>query len=712
MNLPFRVSVFGLLTVDGRKYKLDRKTDFGYQFEDFDETGRNLSLTFDEFADLLQRPDVTFDPGYYLPERQDVRMSAGVEAIASLPDDVRSEVVWRFSWVDGFYQFERVDEAKRTDFSLQSAIPSIEAHVNKQARAAQSNWRNPRAGKKNVFRDPPSPRTLREWVKRYEKAGGSPLGLIPGTHRSGNRTARFCLEASRLLGECLEAYLTRKRLTKKNVADVCRDRFKAVNEQRVVEGKPELTIPSRRKVERALSELDPYFTCVQRHGVDYANRKFALYEEGVTASYPMERVEIDEWCVDLITILAERGALDHLSPEELAKLDRGRRWLYLAIDCATRCVVGMRLAEKPNCQDAMALLSDITRDKSDLAIAAGCKSTWHHYGGVSSLVTDLGVAFVDDAFRSAVFDAHGVVETPRGGLPRLRGRVERIFRTFGTALMPLLAGRTFSDPKERGDYPSEEMASLSDDVLMEILIRFVVDVYHNMPHRGLNGETPNNCWNRLAEKMGIVPQLAETTRRKAFGVGYRRRVFGKGVRLFGIDYTCQALREFYVHDRRRHVHIKVDLNDLGWIMIQIGKKWYAARALQKCFDAVSYEQWEATARQLRLKYKAEAVLQEKTVSDALHAIIQKNSEEERRFGAVLKRQTPAGLRRAREDLFLGLSIETDDPEGFDLPPEPDLFGHVIPSLDEGEDTTEVTVDQGQSPTGDRPRPSKWRIEND
>ncbi|UWR03648.1 hypothetical protein K3740_02790 [Ruegeria conchae] len=31
----------------------------------------------------------------------------------------------------------------------------------------------------------------------------------------------------------------------------------------------------------------------------------------------------------------------------------------------------------------------------------------------------------------------------------------------------------------------------------------------------------------------------------------------------------------------------------------------------------------------------EAVLQEKTVSDALHAIIQKTSDEERRFGAVL-----------------------------------------------------------------------------
>lgn len=63
------------------------------------------------------------------------------------------------------------------------------------------------------------------------------------------------------------------------------------------------------------------------------------YNEVVTVGCPIERFWINEWCVDLITVLAACSALDHLVSEELAKLDRERR-LCLAIDYATRCVVG------------------------------------------------------------------------------------------------------------------------------------------------------------------------------------------------------------------------------------------------------------------------------------------------------------------------------------------------------------------------------------
>jgi len=273
-----------------------------------------------------------------------------------------------------------------------------------------------------------------------------------------------------------------------------------------------------------------------------------LYEEGIEASYPMERIEVDEWRVDLITILAERGALDHMSSEELTMLPRGRRWLYLAIDCATRCVVGMRLAETPNCEDAIALLADVTRDKTALAVAAGCQSSWHHYGGLKTVATDLGAAFVDDTFWTAVFDAQGFPETPTGGLPQLRARVERIFGTFGTNLMPYLAGRTFSNPKERGDYPSVEMASITDDVLIQMLILYVVDVYHNRPHGGLKGETPNNCWKRLANEMGVVPDVPERMRRRAFGKALRRKVSGRGLVLIlhvlhSGSFTCTAMKQ-------------------------------------------------------------------------------------------------------------------------------------------------------------------------
>lgn len=708
-----RVSSNDRLTVDGCSFRLVARDGFGCSFESADGSGETVSYTYAEMREVLRRPGVIFDPGYYLPGRVSARRKSNAEIVGSLPEAVQSEVVWRHAYVEVFLKLELQKEVKRVDSSIAAALPRMEMHVNKQARAAQSNWSNPRAGKKNQYRDPPCPKTLRSWVTRFEQAEFSPLGLIPGTHRSGNRNARFCLESTRLLGECLGAYLSLQRLNKKNVAQLCAERFKQVNKLRRRESKPELAVPSRRKVERAIAKLDPYYTCVQRYGIEQANRKFTLHEDGIAASYPMERIEIDEWCVDLITILSERGALDHLSGEELALLERGRRWLYLAIDCATRCIVGMRLAETPNGRDALAVLSDVTRDKSDLAVAAGCKSTWHHCGGLSTVATDLGAAFVDDLFRTAVFEAYGTPETPPGGLAHLRGRVERIFGTFGTTLVPHLAGRTFSDPKERGDYPSVEMASISDDALMQMLTLFVVDVYHNTPHRGLNGETPNNCWKRLSEKMGVVPDLAETTKRRAFGIRYNRRVSGKGVALFGIDYACAALREFHLHSHETHVDIKADLNDLGWIMVQIGQEWFVANALQKCFDGISYDQWEATARELRLRHRAEAAIHEQTVSKALNAILEINSAEQRRFGVALKRLTPGGLRKAKEDLFLGLTILPEEDEAFGLPAGEGLMGHVIrPSSGNTDGSTHSEDEPDSDESEKQPRKKRWRFDDE
>ena len=81
-----------------------------------------------------------------------------------------------------------------------------------------------------------------------------------------------------------------------------------------------------------------------------------------------------------------------------------------------------------------------------------------------------------------------------------------------------------------------------------------------------------------------------------------------------------------------------------------------------------------------MKYKADAQLHEHVVAAAIVKIIEINAREQRRFDTVLKAQTPAGLRRAHEDLFVGLTIIPDQSEEFDLPPEPDLFGHIIPAV--------------------------------
>ncbi|MEH6738935.1 MAG: Mu transposase C-terminal domain-containing protein [Sulfitobacter sp.] len=237
----------------------------------------------------------------------------------------------------------------------------------------------------------------------------------------------------------------------------------------------------------------------------------------------------------------------------------------------------------------------------------------------------------------------------------------------------------------------------------------------NRQHRGLGGETPNNCWKRLAQEKGGVADVAERTRRRAFGKLLNRKVTGRGVRVFGIDYTCQALRQFHLHNHEIHVDLRIELNDLGWIMVRVGDEWFPAMALQRCFEGVSYDEWQAAARELRLKYRDQAVLREKVVTDALAKIAAINAAEQKTFATLLRNVTLAGLARGEEDLYLGLSIDPDDPDGFDLPPDDDLFGHVVPlpKNDGGSGGAAVAIeDQSSSDDDDGDETLTWSFDDD
>lgn len=217
--------------------------------------------------------------------------------------------------------------------------------------------------------------------------------------------------------------------------------------------------------------------------------------------------------MDVATLFGDSCALDGLQPEQRVRFDVGRRWVYVVMDCATRCILGFRIVATPNAEDAVRALQLAAVDKTPIAEAAGCRSPWSQAGGIGILVTDQGSAFAFEAFRTAVIDLESTYEAPPAGVPKLRARIERLFRTFGQQLAPMLIGRTFSNSVERGDYPSEDWAALTDDELAEIFTLFIVDIYHNTPHSGLKGETPANAWKRLSNEQNVTPPPNANARR-------------------------------------------------------------------------------------------------------------------------------------------------------------------------------------------------------
>jgi putative transposase len=208
---------------------------------------------------------------------------------------------------------------------------------------------------------------------------------------------------------------------------------------------------------------------------------------GLEVSRVLERVEIDEWEVDLITLLMLFGVWDILSDTEkdalgLKKGPGVRMSLSVAMDSYSRCILAMRLSRAPSIASALATLEMVLVDKGPWADAVGALTPWCMSGLPESVAADAGPPYRSAEFRAALADLGITSARPAAGEAGLRARIERFFGTISTSLMPRLSGRTFSNILQRGDYPSNELAALTVEELSNALVRWVVDIYHNSCH--------------------------------------------------------------------------------------------------------------------------------------------------------------------------------------------------------------------------------------
>lgn len=515
-----------------------------------------------------------------------------------------------------------------------------------------------------------------------------------------------------MMSEVIDVFATTQRPTRRQSVAEVQTRIKLENARRKSDGREPLKVPSSRSLLRRLKQADPYYVHARRWGIEAANRKFNLFETGVETQFPGERVEMDENRLDVISLLTRSGLLDRLPADQIERL-KGRRWLYTAKDCATKCILAIRLATTPNAQDAIRTLRDVLHDRTPYARAAGCESAWDQASGIGALVTDQGSAFISEDFRSVAESLGLTIQFPPAGLPQMRGNIESFFRTLGHKLMPLLSGRTFFNPVERSDYPSEQLACLDDDDLIRILLTFVVDIYHNEPHGSLKGETPANCWKRLAKEQGLLPVPDGLTLRKAFGRPLTRKLRGDGVLFAGLSYSCDALREAFLHSPERDVEIRADLFDLGWIAVKVGGAWHNANCNHRGFEGVSYTDWQEVSRALRIQHRRAASLSDSVVMRAISRISETNRAASLRMQLTPFHVTDAEIARNEKALHFSLTSSagrlagrsrTGDPldDGIDiLAPEPVAADHISPRH------------AAQSAPADKaPRRTAWRFDDE
>lgn len=660
----FAFELHDKVTIGDVEYRLIDTSGDGYVFVRLDGQGVAESFSRAEISRLVDLGRVVHERGALLPEAARARLTAPSDLLSTFPAEQHRRARGREGVVMAFLQMEEEGCVNRTDRAIQSMLDAITGRAAKILKG-ESQYVQATNQTGMLFVPEFSARSLRRWVKAYESYGIS--GLFDGVGKQGNRSRRLCLKTQTLLAQCVQGYMTMERKTQSGIYEDVKLAFDGENATRRAQGRPELVRPCKETVRQAILALDPFHCDVARRGLEYAKRKHAPIATGLNLTRPLERVELDTWKVDLVTLMTDSGLLHFMSDEDKAQLGltggKKRWWLTVAMCATTRCILAMRLSRTPSAQATIQTLDMMMQDKGVWSDAVGSLSTWHMRGHTPWLYADCGAEYISYDVRVAAEDLGVSLEHAPGGHPEMRGRIERFFKTMSVKLMQRLTGRTFGNVIERGDYDSKARAALTVDDLCAALIRWVVDVYHRTPHAGLDGETPGNCWDRLTEKYGVAPAADLRRRRLAFGTRMTRVVGEDGITILGVRYHSEALARLMLRRRNREVNVRWYSEDLGALAVEVDGEWIEVPSVLRRYDGVRAQTYLAALRALQARYKFEAALQESVVFQAIADIEAINGDAMRRIRLVVDHWDLERLGREERNLYIGFRVEPDADTG-------------------------------------------------
>lgn len=642
MNLWFSTAnatfVFGThdrVTIEGIAYQVHMRTEVGQIFTRDDGTGFAKQYSHEELARLGSVGRIRVERDYFNPMAAQKRQMRREISVNALMGGQRRRVTKKEAYCQAFFELRRDDASfKKTDSSIKARIYDIMGRAIELADNVNSK------GKPSEdFSVPPSPRQLRRWLADFEEFGM--LGLIDEMAMRGVRGRRMGPEEICLMMKEVRGFLSREKPTIKLIHENVQLAFHARNDERAALGWDKLPSPSRETVRRAIRALDPFQVELARNGEAAARKKFRPVTNGLDVTRPLERVEIDEWTVDAMTLMTTSGIYDLLTDEEKKSLGlyvegeeqepgqkkrkKKDRWtLTAAICCATRCIVGMVLSRNPKDEAAVQLLQMITTDKGAWRNAVGAQTPWNMFGTPELIVFDGGKAFKSQRFRMAAEDIGVAWEMAMNGVPENRGTIERVFGTFATDFAPRLMGHTFGSIIAKGDADPTKRAVLTLDDFTFCLIRYVVDIYHNSKHKGLQDETPVQAWDRLSKKYGVTAPPDMELARICFGHERVYRLDKTGITILGVTYQSEILQDYYRHDNPVTVTVRWHPKNIGGIAVYLGGAWYTIPSLDPSLEGVAAQTWLTAVRHVRSASPKSNRIDNAAVREAIKAISDRN----------------------------------------------------------------------------------------
>lgn len=418
--------------------------------------------------------------------------------------------------------------------------------------------------------------TMWKWYWLHHDYGEN--GLFD-SYRNCGKYKRYNQETDDFIEIVLSAIWDMERVTVKSLVESVQVAIDIENERRERLPAPEgkMKRPGYDYILSLIKELAPLDHKIRKHGWDKAYKDFHALGMGIETSRALQRVEIDEYTVDLF-VLMQCTDLFKLLPQsikDIIELDGSARRVTLsaAIDVHTRCLLALQIVPTGTESPLRHTLEMIYSDKNPIADAAGAEFDWPMGGAPEAVVLDRGPGYVtDDAYD--ILASLGITNMGApAGKPWLKPFIERVFRTIHSDLLLRFSGRAFSNVVERGENEPADRATLTLEAFLAWLVRWTVDAYHTKKHSAL-GMSPRQAWQK-AIKECTPRSLCSDEMREVFGVPGRRKLSQTGLRVCHIDYQSDSLMEHFVNSNAEYFEFLRWDGDIGTISARCDDgPWY------------------------------------------------------------------------------------------------------------------------------------------
>jgi putative transposase len=338
---------------------------------------------------------------------------------------------------------------------------------------------------------------------------------------------------------------------------------------------------------------------------------------------PMDILEMDRHKIDVARVGKILGLWSRMHPDIQTRLDQLRyAWTSVAMDACTRSLCALHLTvEEPDEEGAIATLAMAVRTRGEENACVKGHAVWPQSGRPGGVHVDGAMPYQSAAFVKAVLGLTGKHPIPETKHANLRGRVERMFRawTFGYfGSLPDVVGGNILLVE---NYDPAKHSHLTDNELLNLFALLIVERYHNIPQRALDGQTPLECWLQLSyEGEGVPPPPSKEEHRDLFGIKLRRHVTARGISIVGIEYRSDHFEGLHKSHHRVEVDVSVDETDISVISFLDPRDgcWHDAFSELEGLDNIALSEWMETIRFVTSLHDQRANAKRKIVAAALN----------------------------------------------------------------------------------------------